>query len=311
MNKCLGCGDIIDLDKSLCERCFRIKNYNEYKIVTKDNADFINILSSINETNDLVVLVVDLFNFNDLSLIRKYISNDILLVLTKRDLLPKNMNEEKLINYDYKIDYVDKIVISSKKNYQFDLLFDLINKYKKSDKVYIVGYTNSGKSTMINKLIYNYSNNDSVITTSPLPNTTLSTIEVNLNDDLVLIDTPGVLDNNDLTNYIEAIDFKKVIPNKEIKPRTYQVKNKQFLVVDKYLIVEASNIDLTFFISNSLDIKRYYKDIDKLNLKKHIIDVNNNDIVIKGFGFIKTNKKSIINIYTLNNVSVFTRDSLI
>jgi len=311
MNKCLGCGDIILENKNLCERCFRIKNYNDYKIVTKDNSDFIHILSSINKTNDLVLLVVDLFNFNDLSIIRKYLSNDILLVLTKRDLLPKNMNEEKLLNYDYKIDYIDKIVISSKKNYQFDLLFDLINKYKKSKNVYVVGYTNSGKSTMINKLIYNYSSNESFITTSPLPNTTLNTIEISLNDDLILIDTPGVLDSTDITNYIESNDFKKIVPTKEIKPITYQVKGPQYIVVDKFLIVEANDIDLTFFMSGNLEIKRCYKDIEKHNLKKHEINVDSNDIVIKGLGFIKTNKKGTVNIYTLDNVLVFTRDSLI
>ena len=46
-------------------------------------------------------------------------------------------------------------------------------------------------------------------------------------------------------------------------------------------------------------------------LKKHVIEVNKNDIVIKGLCFIKTNKKSVLNIYTLDNVLVFTRDSII
>ena len=42
MNKCTGCGAVlqnidttkegyvVNLDNKLCERCFRIKNYNEY-----------------------------------------------------------------------------------------------------------------------------------------------------------------------------------------------------------------------------------------------------------------------------------------
>ena len=65
MNKCIGCGDLTK--RVLCERCFRIKNYNDYKIVSKTNNDFIPILKSINE-KDLVVLVVDLFNIGDLSI---------------------------------------------------------------------------------------------------------------------------------------------------------------------------------------------------------------------------------------------------
>ena len=307
MNKCRGCGELIEND-GLCERCFRIKHYNDYKIVSKSNNDFIPILKNI-DNNDLVLLVVDLFNIGDLSLIRKYLKNDILLVLTKRDLLPKSVSFDKLYNYDYKINYIDKIIISSSKNYNFDELLNKINKYKKSNNVYVVGYTNAGKSTMINKLIYNYSDTKTEITTSPLPSTTLNTIEIKLNG-ITLIDTPGLLDEGDISNYVSGEELKKIIPKKEIKPVTYQIKGNQTIVIDKYLQIEASDIDLTFYMSNNLEIKRYYKNIPT-NLKKHIIEVNKNDIVIKGLCFIKTNKKSVLNIYTLDNVLVFTRDSII
>ena len=308
MNKCKGCGLSIEND-GLCERCFRIKHYNEYKVVSKNNNEFIPILENINKTNDLVLLVVDLFNIGDLSLIRKHLKNDILLVLTKRDLLPKSVSFDKLYNYDYKVDYIDKIIISSSKNYNFDELLNKINKYKKSNNVYVVGYTNAGKSTMINKLIYNYSDIKTEITTSPLPSTTLNTIEIKLND-ITLIDTPGLLDEGDISNYVSGEELKKIIPKKEIKPLTYQIKGNQTIVIDKYLQIEANNIDLTFYISNNLEIKRYYKNIPT-NLKKHIVEVNKNDVVIKGLCFIKTNKKSVLNIYTLDKVKVFTRDSIV
>ncbi len=307
MNKCQGCGVLCE--NTLCERCFRIKHYNDYKVITKTNNDFIPILENISKSNDLVLLVVDLFNIGDLSLIRKYLKNDILLVLTKRDLLPKSVSFDKLFDYDYGIDYIDKIIISSNKNYNFDELLDKINKYKKSNNVYIVGFTNAGKSTMINKLIYNYSDNKTEITTSPLPSTTLNTIEINLGD-LTLIDTPGLLSEGDIANYVSGEELKKIIPKKEIKPITYQIKGFQTIVVDDYLLIEANDIDLTFYVSNNLKIERYYKKINT-NLKKHVIEVNHNDIVVKGLCFIKTNKKSTLNVYTLDKVSVFTRRSII
>ena len=307
MNKCQGCGVLCE--NNLCERCFRIKHYNDYKVVSKTNEDFIPMLKNISQSGDLVLLVVDLFNIGNLSLIRKYLKNDILLVLTKRDLLPRSVSFDKLFNYDYGIDYIDKIIISSNKNYNFDELLSKINKYRKSDNVYVVGFTNAGKSTMINKLIYNYSDNKTEITTSPLPSTTLNTIEIKLNE-FTLIDTPGLLSDGDIVNYVSGNELKKIIPKKEIKPITYQVKGNQTIVVDNYLLIEANDIDLTFYMSNNLKIDRYYKKIST-NLKKHIIEVNNNDIVVKGLCFIKTNKKSILNVYTLDNVLVFTRDSLI
>ena len=250
-----------------------------------------------------------MFNIGDLSLIKKYLKNDILLVLTKRDLLPKSVSFDKLYNYDYQIDYIDKIIISSNKNYNFDELLDKINKYKKSNNVYVVGFTNAGKSTMINKLIYNYSDNKTEITTSPLPSTTLNTIEINLGD-LTLIDTPGLLSEGDIANYVSGEELKKIIPKKEIKPITYQIKGFQTIVVDDYLLIEANDIDLTFYVSNNLKIERYYKK-NNTNLKKHVIEVNHNDIVVKGLCFIKTNKKSTLNVYTLDKVSVFTRRSII
>ena len=307
MNKCQGCGVLCE--NTLCERCFRIKHYNDYKVITKTNNDFIPILENISKSNDLVLLVVDLFNIGDLSLIRKYLKNDILLVLTKRDLLPKSVSFDKLFDYDYGIDYIDKIIISSNKNYNFDELLDKINKYKKSNNVYIVGFTNAGKSTMINKLIYNYSDSKTEITTSPLPSTTLNTIEINLGD-LTLIDTPGLLSEGDIANYVSGEELKKIIPKKEIKPITYQIKGFQTIVVDDYLLIEANDIDLTFYVSNNLKIERYYKKMNT-NLKKNVIEVNHNDIVVKGLCFIKTNKKSILNVYTLDKVSVFTRRSII
>ena len=307
MNKCQGCGVLCE--NTLCERCFRIKHYNDYRVVAKTNNDFIPILENISKSNDLVLLVVDLFNIGDLSLIKKYLKNDILLVLTKRDLLPKSVSFDKLYNYDYQIDYIDKIIISSNKNYNFDELLDKINKYKKSNNVYVVGFTNAGKSTMINKLIYNYSDNKTEITTSPLPSTTLNTIEINLGD-LTLIDTPGLLSEGDIANYVSGEELKKIIPKKEIKPITYQIKGFQTIVVDDYLLIEANDIDLTFYVSNNLKIERYYKK-NNTNLKKHVIEVNHNDIVVKGLCFIKTNKKSTLNVYTLDKVSVFTRRSII
>ena len=324
--KCRGCGALIQtLDKAkegysvkedslYCERCFRIKNYGDYKQVIKDNNEFLNILSKINDTKDLVILVVDLFSISKKILeITKYLSNDILLVLTKRDLLPLSLHDEKLLSYKDKlgIKSVDEVIVSSNKNYNMDQLLEKINKYKKSKNVYVVGYTNAGKSTLINKLIYNYSNLDSDITTSILPSTTLNTIEIKLNDELTLIDTPGILDSGNIFNFLNGRELKFITPNKEIKPVTYQIKDMQYIMIDKYAKVVTNNNNLTFFFANNLKIERFYKD-KKTSFIKHSLSVDDNqDIVISGLGFIKVTKKGIIDVYTMDEVEVYIRDSLI
>ena len=258
MNNCLGCGSKLqsidsskegyirenNISSKLCERCFRIRNYGEYKTVVKDNNDFEPILKKIGTTNSLVILVIDLFMMNkDFDVLTKNLNNDILLVFTKRDVLPKIVNDQKFIEYakNLGIDYKDIVITSSNKNYGLDLLMEKINQYKKDKNVYVIGYTNAGKSTLINKIIYNYSNLDRTITTSILPSTTINSVEININDDLTLIDTPGLIDNNSLINIVDVKMLKRILPNKEIKPITYQIKSKQTIFVDELVRIDLND----------------------------------------------------------------------
>ena len=327
-NKCVGCGSYMQSedpnkegyakksDSVLCERCFRIKHYGDYKLVIKNNNDFLDILNDINLTKDLVVLVVDIFNINEeLINLSDILNNKILLVLSKRDVMPKSIWEEKIVKYmdRFNLNIIDSIIISSKKNYNFDELYEKINKYKVSKNVYVVGFTNSGKSTMINKLIYNYSDDNTEITTSILPSTTLNSIEINLNDDLVLIDTPGLLDSGNIINYVSEEDLKRIVPTREIKPVTFQIKKSQYIKLDNYAYIEClDKTNITLFMSNKLNLTRIYDDVITDKLYLHEVEASDNeDIVILGLGFIKVSKKCKFKIYTLKNVLVYKRDSLI
>lgn len=325
MNKCRGCGAYLQTEDpnkegytilkehTLCNRCFRINNYNEYQKIEKTNNEFIPILKKINETKSLVLLVVDVLNINkDLKFITKYLNNDIILVLTKRDTLPYKLNNKKLLDYDYGIKCIDKIIVSSNKNIGLDELYEKIYQYKKDKKVYIVGYSNVGKSTLINKLIYNYSDIDYNITTSMLPSTTIDSIEIPLNEELTIIDTPGIIEEGNIINEVETTLLKKIMCKKEIKPITYQIKGKQSINIEDLIIIETSNNNLTFYMSNNLKIERKYKEINKDNKYEYTLRLDeNNDIVILGLGFIKANNAEKIKIYSKYKLEIFTRKNLI
>ena len=275
MNKiCRGCGALFQSNNpelegfikeenkeksTLCERCFKIRNYGEYQKITKKNDDFFEILKQINETGDLVVLVIDIFNINkDIKEICSYFkNNDVLVVLNKRDVLPLSVKINNLLAYVDRlgINYIDKLIISTVKNYNFDLLMNKINTYKKSKNVYVVGFTNVGKSSMINKIIYNYSDSILDVTTSILPSTTLSNVKVDVNENLTLIDTPGIIDDGSIMNYLEPEKLKKVLPRNEIRTITYQIRSKQSIFIEDLVRIdcEMSN-NLTLYFSNKLDI---------------------------------------------------------
>lgn len=330
--RCGGCGVVLQdenvlqegyttsLENDICQRCFRMKNYGEYQIVAKSNEEYLEILKGVGSTKDLVLYVTDLLNLEeDILKIREYINNKMILVLNKKDILPKSVKEEKLIKYfeENNVYFEEIIVVSVEKNINIDYLLKRIKYFQTTKNVYVVGHTNAGKSTLINKLIKNYSeNNLQELTMSPLPSTTLNTVKIEINDYLTLIDTPGLVDMGSLINFVDKDMLKKINPKKEIKPRTYQLRKNQSLVIEDIIridYVEGEKNSFTLFVSNDLKVKRInYKRDDLKNLNKTTYDVKyDTDLVITGLGFIKIVDKGIIDVYLDKSVNSFLRDSLI
>lgn len=331
--KCMGCGvelqdqNILQegyttsLDNDICQRCFRMKNYGEYQVVTKSNEEYLNILRDVSKTNDLVLYVTDLLNLEkNLEEIRGIIPNKMILVLNKIDVLPRSVKEEKIIKYleDNNLHFEEVIVVSASKNYNIDYLFKKIKKHKTSSNVYVVGHTNAGKSSLINKLIKNYSDNDQELTMSPLPSTTLNTITIELTKDLTLIDTPGLVEVGSILNYTNEKLVKKISPKKEIKPKTYQLRKNQSIIIEDLIridYVEGEKNSFTLYISNDLKVRRLLNLFNNNELKdknKITYDLKyNEDIVITGLGFIKVVNKGIVDIYLDKEVESYTRKNLI
>ena len=180
--RCIGCGSIIQtedpnglgytpksaLEKGketgelYCQRCFRLRHYNEIAPVSLTDDDFLRLLNQIRDANALIVYVVDVFDFNG-SLIpglHRFVGdNPVLLVGNKEDLLPRSLRRPKLTDWIRQqaniagLRPIDTVLVSAKKNHQIDHLLDVIEKYRHNRDVYVVGVTNVGKSTLINQII--------------------------------------------------------------------------------------------------------------------------------------------------------------
>lgn len=333
MNKtCIGCGVTLQCEDSyedgyvnpsqydeviMCRRCFRLKNYGEYMVSNKSAIYYQRMIREILKTDELVLHLVDIFNMDNMEYIYSKVFSPCILVISKIDIFPKSVSEGKIIEYfkNKYPKYVDVICVSSEKNYHMDLLFELIMKYKTSDEVYVLGNTNAGKSTFINKMIKNYTDKNNYLVTSYMPSTTLNVISIKINDFLTLLDTPGLVSDGDIFTKLGEDVLKDIAIKHEIKPRIYQLIGKNSLVLEgigRIDVLDDSNISI--YISNNVNIDKAnfetnqkYRDLELTKIRTHKDD----DLVIEGLCFIKCSDKTTFDVYMQNGVDIYKRDKLI
>lgn len=289
MTKCVGCGIKLqekdknelgytpNLNNELCERCFKLKNYN---ILTNKgiNIDNDKLIKKINELNTCVLFLVDFINL-DSEVIDAYkkIKSKKILIITKADIIPKNIKYQKLIQnikniYDIK---EDLILTSSKTKLNIKTITKLCLEEK---NICLAGFTNAGKSSLINALV------GSDITVSKKPNTTQDFIKLNV-DGINIYDAPGFMSNINREN----------IPRSIIRPITYQFPSKHYLLIQDIKLNILENSNFTIYVGNEANIIRRK---ENENVECKIIVPKNSDVIIKGFCFINFKNTCMISLNT-------------
>ena len=332
IKKCIGCGSVLQsenvdregfvklsvFDKSeYCERCFKIKHYGEYSVLDK-KIDTDGIIRNINsDSHASVAFLIDSLNITDG--LKKYISRfkcNKYVLITKKDILPKSLKEKKIIGFvkENIMDTDNIMCVSSIKNYNID---KFLMKLKEDNvrRLYIVGFTNCGKSTFINHLLTSNSMKP-VITTSSIPNTTASYITIKLNNKLTIVDTPGFIDNNAIYNFVDYNKVIKYYPKKEIKVKTFQTRSGYAVVVNDILRIENIGNRLnsfSFYMNDRLRYEKVKSKNDKLTILPSIsYEITEpTDIVINGLGFIRITKVGNIKIHILDLKLLSKRKSMI
>lgn len=329
--ECLGCGSVLQtiapkeegfvkssvLSKAdYCERCFKIKHYGEYSVLDK-KIDTDGIIRNINSDNlASVAILIDALNINDN--IKKYIKrfkNKKYILITKKDILPKSLKEKKLIEYikNNVCDTENIMCISSVKNYNID---NFLNKIKEDNvkRLYIVGFTNSGKSTFINHLLTSQMKNP-MITTSAIPNTTASYITIKLDNKITIVDTPGFIDSNAVYNFVDYNKTIKLYPKKEIRVKTFQIRNGYSIVINDILRIDnlGKCNSFSFYMSDKLRYEKVKLKNEKLKILPSIsIETNEcTDVLVNGLGFIRITKPGEFKIYALDEKMISIRKSMI
>ncbi|RIN27150.1 ribosome biogenesis GTPase YqeH [Staphylococcus succinus] len=360
--KCIGCGAPLQAEDPdapgyvpehnlyredvVCKRCFRLKNYNEVQDVGLESEDFLNLLNGLAEKNGIIVNVVDVFDFEGsfINAIKRIVGNKkIILVGNKMDLLPKQINKRRVKEWlkktarKYGLEAEDVVLISAEKNEGIEDLLTSINTLRNHEDVYIVGTTNVGKSTLINKLIERSVGEKDVVTTSRFPGTTLDMIDIPLDEKTFMYDTPGVIQAHQMTHFVTENELKTIMPKKEIKQRIYQLNEGQTLFfggLARIDYVSGGRRPLVCYFSNELNIHRTKtenanelwrnqlgsllappnnpENFDLQDIKAVRLETGKEkrDVMISGLGFITIDEGAKVIVRVPKNVDVVLRNSI-
>lgn len=251
--RCKGCGALLQWEDpkkigyapkegaDYCQRCFRILHYDDVTINMQQGIDSDTILRKVAAMDALVLWVVDLFDFeaNIIKGMNRHLAGkDIIMVATKRDLLPASVGNEKIGQFllsrlKEKGIFVSGIIVvgdlvkhaKDASNHSVAEIRNAIERYRKNRDVVVIGMANAGKSTMLNALLQ-----QAYLTTSRHPGTTLDFNEIKMKN-FSYFDTPGLTRYDSALTYLDEKVLKQILPTKEIKPQIFQLREDQSLAV--------------------------------------------------------------------------------
>lgn len=321
MTICKGCGVTLQHTKPneqgytpkedgvYCQRCFRIMHYDDLVFSLRDTISPSQIIKQIQSQEGVILWIVDLFDFESSmisELEEEFKKRNVFMVCTKRDLLPKAVKEDKLLQFverelkDKKI-HVEEIRIVSLKD-SLDTLRKDIEDFAKGKDVIVVGRANAGKSTLLNRLL-----EKKELTSSRYPGTTQAFLPMEKNG-ITYIDTPGIELEHSMIMKVKEEDLIHILPTKEVSAQIYQIHENQTFILGGLAQIDfetKEEASIVFYEKEDLNIhrcktenkeelwKKHYGElfqpipmVNEFECITHSKQYEKEDIVIHGLGFI-------------------------
>ena len=286
MTQCRGCGIILQyLDKErpgytpkpendLCQRCYRLIHYDDLISDSNSLADPSEVLSCAAALPGLMIWVVDIMDIPaafKLPLNRYFHDREILLTLTKRDLLPATLAPNKLrqaVRDQLKEAGLSVSDIAIIGNYAKDGLPELKEKLKRmanGQPLVLCGNANSGKSTLLKALT------GKEATISRYPGTTLA-VQSYSGNDFTVYDMPGILDKGSCLSYLSGSDLQDAIPVRLNRRVVFQASSCQSYALGGIVRLDLpaeTQATAVFYTAEGLMVHRSKQSAAALLWEKH------------------------------------------
>lgn len=363
--KCIGCGIELqseDVNKGgylpankleepgdhYCQRCFKIKNYGKYMPVRMNKDDYRREVQEAMKYSKLAIAVFDIIDFEgsfDDEILDVLREMDSIVVINKLDLIPDEKHPSEVADWvkdrlaEEGIAPLDIAIVSSKNGYGINGIFKKIKFfYPDGVEALVLGVTNVGKSSIVNRLL-----GAKKVTVSKYPGTTLKSVKNQIpHTNIYLIDTPGLIPEGRISDLVCEECNLKMVPSGEISRKTFKVKNGRALIIGDLLWFKVINEDevtpifslyaakdVTFHETNMEKLKEllaekrsdlFFPPCDKCRdtyknlefIKKKIKIQAGEELVFKGLGWISVKRGPLeIEITLPKKAGIIVRDAFI
>lgn len=273
----------------MCNDCFKKLIYNPIPEIKDYDEGYYSILEDAKATDSLVVFVLDLFTFEG-TIPERFASAlggaNVLAVANKRDLFPKNIDDEDLKEYVYhrlrvaNLNVSEVILTSSIEEYNIDLLLTRIEELRKRHDVYLIGDPYSGKNSLKTCLLKHFNNKTNrLIATIDYPDTNIRVIEIPLDKTTSLYDVPCVSSYNSVCDAVEPSIANQILFKKQVEPKKCALSKDTSVALGglaKIDLIKGNKTNVNVYVSDKVECKLikgkntddvFYSMIDKKQIK--------------------------------------------